>query len=120
MQVLDDVRLLGSVEEGHGTGVALLGPHAGVSRVYGHRSHMAEKVHHEGHRCDLDRDLRKKKTIQLEEQTTIKSGRSRQSAHTEHRFVCSRFPMSPELMAERRLSVRHVTEVTNDDASRCS
>lgn len=87
MQVLDDVRLLGSVEEGHGTGVALLGPHAGVRWVYGHRSHVAEKVHHEGHRCDLDQDLRKKESIQLGEQNRDKEWT--QAAERAHRAsVC--------------------------------
>lgn len=73
MQVLDDVWLLGAVKQGHGIGVAGLGPHAGVRRVDGHSGHVAEKVHHEGHGCDLDKDLRKQKPTPLEDQTTMKA-----------------------------------------------
>lgn len=69
VQVLDDVRLLGAVEERQRAGVALLGPHTGVRRVYGHRSHVAEKVNQERHGCDLDEDLREKKPKQNNEPT---------------------------------------------------
>lgn len=52
-QVLDDVHLLRPVEARHGAGVVLLGPHVGISWVYGHCGDMGEKVHDKSHSGQL-------------------------------------------------------------------
>lgn len=53
VQVLDDVRLLGSVKERHWTGIAVFGPDTGICRVYSYGSNVGEKVHNKCDRCQL-------------------------------------------------------------------
>lgn len=52
-QVLNDVCLFRSVVKWHRTGVVLLGPHAGVGRVYSHSRNMGEKVHNKSQSSQL-------------------------------------------------------------------